>query len=189
MPTPEHIIGIIGTAGAGKSYASTYIVEQYDAEKITFSDYLTHVLQKMALDRSRENMIKLSVILRKEFGEEILSHAVAADALRSPKRIVLIDGIRRVEDLAAFKSLPNFTFIAVDADPKLRFERMKGRHEKTDDAEMTWEAFQKTAQAPTEVTIPETMKYADYTIMNDGTLEEYQEALDDIMKRLGIEKK
>ncbi|MBD3251486.1 AAA family ATPase [Candidatus Uhrbacteria bacterium] len=186
---PTHLLGLVGTPGAGKSHAADYIIEQYGGEHIKFSEYLSHVLHRMSLAKSRENMIKLSVILRKEFGEDIFSHAVAADALQSDRDVVLIDGIRRVEDLAAFKALPNFKLIAINADPNVRYERIRGRKEKTDDSEITWEQFLKTEQAPTEVTIPETMTYANFTIMNNGSVEDYEKQIDDIMKELDIKKR
>jgi dephospho-CoA kinase len=184
--SPTRIIGLVGTAGAGKSHAADYIMKRYGGEHIKFSDCLSHILDKLALKKSRDNMIKLSVILRKEFGEDIMSHAVAADALTSGEPIVLIDGIRRVEDLAAFRALPNFTLLAINADPKIRFERERKRREKTDDAELTWEKFQEIERAPTEVTIPEVMAYANDTIVNEGTREEYERKIDEIMAELGI---
>jgi dephospho-CoA kinase len=187
--SPKHLIGLVGTPGAGKSFASEYIIKRYGGEHIKFSDCLTHILHTLSLEKSRENMIKLSVILRREFGEDIMSHAVASDALTSKEDIVLIDGTRRVEDLAAFRALPNFRMIAINADPKIRYERIGRRREKTDDAELTWEEFQQTEQAPTEVTIPEVMAFANYTIMNEGTQEEYEKKIDDIMADLGIPKK
>lgn len=189
MPVPTYLIGLVGTPGTGKSYASEYIMERYGGEHIKFSDCLAHILHKLSLEKSRENMIKLSVILRKEFGEDIMSHAVASDALTSKQSIVLIDGIRRVEDLAAFKALPSFKLIAINADPKIRFKRIKDRREKSDDAELTWEEFQQTERAPTEVTIPEVMTHADYVIMNEGTKEDYEKKIDDIIADLDVPKK
>ena len=186
---PSHIIGLVGTPGAGKSFVSDYILENYGGEHVKFSDFLSHVLKKMALEKSRENMIKLSVTLRNEFGDELLSHAVASEAVRSEKDIVLVDGIRRIGDLAAFSPLPAFKLIAINADPKIRYERMKGRGEKAGETNMTWEEFETTEKAPTEITIPETMTRADYSIMNNGTAEELKEEIDKVMKEIGISKK
>jgi dephospho-CoA kinase len=182
------ILGLVGTPGAGKSAVTDYIMKTYGGSQYRFSDYLSHVLQKMNIEKSRENMIKLSVILRKEFGEDLLSHAVASDAVRSTGELTLVDGIRRPEDLAAFRPLPNFKLIAINADAKIRYERMKHRGEKVGETNMTWEEFEATEKASTEVTIPEAMTFADFVIMNDGTLEEVHAKIDDIMKELGIPK-
>jgi dephospho-CoA kinase len=185
----SQIIGLVGTPGSGKSAVTDYIIQNYGGEHFRFSDYLAHVLQKMNLQKTRENMIKLSVILRKEFGEDLFSHAVACDAVRSEAPLVLVDGIRRPGDLTAFRPLPEFKLIAVNADPKIRFERMKHRGEKVDENNMTWEEFEATEKAPTEITIPETMTFANYVIMNDGSVEELHTRIDEIMKEIGIEKK
>lgn len=182
------ILGLVGTPGSGKSAVAEYIIANYGGEQFRFSDYLSHVLKKMNLEKSRENMIKLSVILRKEFGEDLFSHAVASDAVRSDSGLVLVDGIRRPEDLAAFRPLPNFQLIAVNADAKLRYERMKNRGEKTGETNMTWEEFETTEKAPTEITIPETMTFANHVVMNDGSVEELHAKIDDIMKVIGLKK-
>jgi len=186
---PKHIIGIVGTQGSGKNYISEYIMSKYGGDHFTFSNFLSHVLAKMNIPKSRENMIKLSVGLRNEFGDDLFSHAIASEALRSEAEIVLIDGIRRVGDLTAFRPMPNFTLIAVNADPKLRFERMKKRGEKAGESDMSWEKFEAEEVAPTEVTIPETMTYANHVIMNDGTKEELEMRIDEVMKEIGIGKK
>lgn len=186
---PNHIIGIVGTQGSGKNYISEYVIAHYGGDHLTFSDFLSHVLAKMNLPKSRENMIKLSVSLRNEFGDDLLSHAIAAEALRSEADLVLVDGIRRLGDLTAFRPMPNFTLIAVNADPKLRFERMKKRGEKAGESDMSWEQFEAEEKAPTEVTIPESMTYANHVIMNDGTKEDLEARIDEVMKAIGIGKK
>jgi len=186
--SPTFIIGLVGTPGSGKGAVTDYILKNYGGTQFRFSDFLSHVLQKMNLETSRENMIRLSVVLRNEFGDDLLSHAIAAEALRAEMPLVLVDGIRRTGDLAAFRPLPNFRLIAVNADPKLRFERMKHRGEKAGESDMTWEEFLQEEQAPTEVTIPETMTYANHVVMNDGSLEDLHASVDGIMKEIGIEK-
>jgi dephospho-CoA kinase len=186
---PNHILGIVGTQGSGKNYISEYVIAHYGGDHFTFSDFLAHILAKMNVPKSRDNMIKLSVSLRGEFGDDLLSHAIAAEALRSEADIVLVDGIRRTGDLTAFRPMPNFTLIGVNADPKLRFERMKKRGEKAGETDMTWEQFEATEKAPTEITIPETMTFASHVIMNDGTKEELEARIDEVMKEIGIERK
>lgn len=186
--SPSIIIGLVGTPGSGKSALTEYINKAYGGVQFRFSDFLLHVLKKMNLETTRDNMIRLSVSLRNEFGEDLLSHAIAAEALQSGESLVLVDGIRRPGDLTAFRPLPNFRLIAVNADPKLRFERIKRRGEKAGEMDMSWESFLNEEKAPTEVTIPEAMTFANYVVMNDGSLEELHAKVDEIMKEIGIEK-
>ncbi len=52
---------------------------------------------------------------------------------------------------------------------------------------MTWERFQAEEHAPTEVTIPGVMARAWKTIKNEGTKEEFEEAVRDMMQELGFD--
>lgn len=186
---PNHIIGLIGTNASGKSFLSDYIVQNYGGVHVKFSEYLANVLKAMNMEGSKQNMIKLSIAIRNEFGEETLSHAVANDVEHMDADLVIVDGIRRVGDLARFKAMDQFTLIGIDADPKLRFERMRGRSEKSDDQETTWESFMEKEKAPTEVTIPEVMKLVDHQIDNNGSKTELEQKIDQIMAEIGISKK
>lgn len=189
MPSPTHIIGLVGTSASGKSHAADYIVRNYGGKHVKFSDYLGRVIEALNLERTKENMIKMSIALRNEFGEETLSHTVWSDASHMSEPLVLVDGIRRVGDLANFKAQKNFKLIGIDADPELRFDRMKSRMgDKTDDAATTWESFLVKESAPTEVTIPEVMRLADYSLENNGSVAELEEKIDAIMKEIGVPK-
>ena len=187
---PKFIIGLVGTNASGKGYVSEYIVKNYGGIQITFSGYLARVLDAMNLERTKENLIKMSVALRREFGEETFSHTVSTDAIHSDQEIVVVDGIRRIGDLANFKPLSEFKLIGIDADPKIRFERMKARvGDKKDDATTTWETFQKKETAPTEVTIPEVIKLVDFQIDNSGTVQDLEKKIDEVMKDIGVPKR
>ncbi|GMU25255.1 AAA family ATPase [Patescibacteria group bacterium] len=183
-----YIIGLIGTNASGKTYAADYIVRTYGGVHITFSDYLARALEAMNMEKSKQNMIKMSIAIRKEFGEEALSRAVAHDVERMEEQLMLVDGIRRTGDLERFKTMKRFRLVGIDADPKIRFTRMRGRREKSDDRNTAWEEFLEKENAPTEITIPEVMKQADYRIDNNGTTKELEQKIDGILADLGIQK-
>lgn len=183
---PKLIIGLVGQAGCGKGTAADLLRKDYGAGYIRFSGILGQLLDILGIEKSRDSLIKVSNALRHEFGEDILSYAVERAALGAPEDIVVVDGIRRLEDIVALEPLPHFKLVAIDVDPKLRFERMKKRGEKTGEADMTWEQFQKEEQAPTEVTIPTVMQRAWKTIKNEGSREEFETEVRTLMKKLGF---
>jgi dephospho-CoA kinase len=168
---PSLIIGLVGQAGCGKGTAADFLQKEYGAGYVRFSAILGSILDALALEKSREEFIRISEVLRKEFGEDVLSHAIARQVLMSDKDIIVIDGIRRLEDIVAFEPLPQFALVAIDAPAELRFERMKKRGEKATESTMTWEQFQHEEDAPTERTIPEVMARATVTFDNSGTQE------------------
>jgi dephospho-CoA kinase len=184
---PTLILGLTGLAGCGKGTIAAYLQKRYGAELFKFSTYLSRVLDVMALEHSRDNMIRLSETLRQTFGDNALSHAVARDALASSSQIVVVDGIRRMTDIEGpLASLEAFRLTAVVADPRTRYQRLTSRTEKTDEHGMTWDAFLAQEQRPTEITIPETMAEATLTIENNGTAEELEQTLDKLMSKSGI---
>lgn len=131
----------------------------------------------------------MSGAVRQAFGEDALSYAVEKACLNAAEDIVVLDGIRRLQDIIALEPLPHFKLIAIEVDPKLRFERMKKRGEKASESTMTWERFQAEEHATTEVTIPEVMARAWKTIKNEGTKEDFEEAVQDMMRELGFDPK
>jgi len=179
------IIGLTGQAGSGKGTVGAYLRDQYGASFLTFSSSLRKTLETLALEPSRDNMIKLSEALRTAFGEDVLSRAIARDALASAAPVVVVDGIRRVDDIiTTLQSLPNFHLVAVEADPRVRYERLTQRGEKSDETTMTWEDFLANEQRSTEQTIPAVMAQASIHLRNDGTLEEIQQQTDKMMQRI-----
>ena len=100
--------------------------------------------------------------------------------------IIIIDGIRRVEDIVALEPSPMFTLLAIDVPAPLRYERIKGRGEKIGEQNTTWEQFLNDENAPTEITIPEVMARASKTISNTGSREEFEKSIRSLMQELGF---
>lgn len=180
---PNLIIGLVGTAGSGKSHVATCLRERYGGRIFKFSEYLSQVLDILAIPKSRDNLIKLSIALRNEFGENALAYAVARGVMAKGTTLAIVDGIRRVDDVAPLEPLPNFVLVAIDADPRLRFERMKRRGEKAGESLLTWEQFMMEEKAPTEITIPQVIARATVRLTNEGTVAELEKKIDDLMNQ------
>jgi dephospho-CoA kinase len=183
---PHLILGLTGQIGSGKGHICDYLIRRYGAQMFKFSTYLSRSLEVMGLENSRDNLIRMSEALRKTFGEDALSHALAIDASKSMAPLAVVDGIRRPEDLVGLEPLPNFKLAAVDADAKTRYGRIANRGEKTDEAAMSWDDFLAVEKRSTEVTVPATMARATLHIENNGTPEELEAHLDALMAELGI---
>lgn len=180
------IIGLVGQAGCGKGTMADLLQTEYGAGYFRFSAILSGILDRLALEKTREHFTALSETLRKTFGEDVLSYAIANEALHAPQDVVILDGIRRVEDIVGLEPLPLFKLVAIDADPKLRYERMKNRGEKASEKNFTWEQFLAEEQLPTEVTIPFVMKRATKTLTNNGSREEFETTVHGFMSELGF---
>ncbi|MBM3204833.1 hypothetical protein FJZ48_02530 [Candidatus Uhrbacteria bacterium] len=183
---PKLILGFVGQAGCGKGTAADILREKYKAGYYRFSAILGDLLTRLSLEKTRDNLIKISEMVRQGFGEDVLSYAIQNDSVHAKEDIVVIDGIRRLEDIAALEPLPNFKLVAISVPAELRYERMKGRGEKADETTMTWEKFLENEQRSTEITIPAVMERASVTLSNAGTQEEFLSAVDGMMKHFGF---
>lgn len=180
------ILGLVGQAGCGKGTMADLLVKEYRASYFRFSNILGDVLKRLSLEKTRDNLIKISGALRQTFGEDILSYVLEKDAILAPEDIVVVDGIRRMEDIVALEPSPRFKLVAIDADPKLRFKRMKKRGEKAGESDMTWEQFLAEEARETEMTIPSVMARAAITLPNNGTREEFETQVRGLMSELGF---
>ena len=178
------IIGLVGQAGCGKGTMADFLQAEYGAGYFRFSAMIGDILNRLAIEKTRENFTAMSNTLRQAFGEDVFSYAIERDALNAPQTITVIDGIRRVEDIVALEPLPLFKLVAIDADPKLRYERMKARGEKASERNFTWEQFLAEEQLATEITIPFVMKRAWKTLTNNGTREELEDKVRALMTEL-----
>jgi dephospho-CoA kinase len=180
------VIGIVGRKGSGKGTTAKILGERYGAKTFRFSGILSDILERLDLEKTHDNMIQMSIILRLQFGEDTLKRAMIADILKSDAQIIIIDGIRRLGDIEHLDELGNFHILNVIAPVEIRYERMTGRGEKVGENNMTYEEFKILNEAPTEVTIADVEAKAWKVIDNKGTMDELTAQLDAIMAELGI---
>jgi dephospho-CoA kinase len=178
------ILGIAGEMGSGKEAASRHLVSTYHASAHNFSQILNDVLNRLNLEITRENQAPLSLVLRKTFGEDILAKVMYHDSVEDIADIVVVQGIRRVEDMTFLKQLPNFKFLYINADMDIRFERVGKRREKANDGTMSFEQFEASHQYETEQTILDLKNYADIVIDNNGSYSELYKQIDEIVKQI-----
>ena len=141
------------------------------------------VLNRVDLPVSRDNLIKISTVLRQNFGEDLLAKAIAKDASNLKADIVVIDGMRRMSDIGHLINLPNFILISVEAKPEVRYERLVKRNENIGDAEKSFEEFLADHKKETEITIPEVMSHAKEVINNDGSFDDLIKQTDLIVEK------
>lgn len=178
------IIGVAGEIASGKDTVGKYIAEKYGALPLRFSQPLRDILDRVGLEQNRENMAKLSLYLRKAFGEDILSRSILIEAEKSPKSLVVVDGARRLPDIIHMETDEHFYFAYVEASSERRYERLIKRRQNVDDATKTPVQFEKDAKLETELQISDLKARADFIINNDGTLEELYAQVDKVVEEL-----
>lgn len=176
------ILGIAGEMGSGKGTIAKYLTLEHAGNTHRFSTILRDVLDRIHVEQSRDNLQSLSTILRKKFGEDILAKAIYHDTQKDGKNLVIIDGVRRMSDIAYLRELSYFKLIYVKAEIEKRYERIAKRGENSDDGKKTFEEFKKDQEKESESQINNLMDYADYIIDNNGTFEDLYKQIDDIIE-------
>jgi dephospho-CoA kinase len=184
MPNNNIIIGIVGEIASGKGTAAEYIKEKYAGTIFKFSTVMRDVLSRLYLPQTRENLQMISLALRQTFGQDLFAKTMARDAAASTSEVTIIDGIRRPSDISELAKLSSFHLITIAADEKTRYERVKERNENANDAEKTWEQFQKESMADTEVTIRTIAPAAEFTIENNNDRETLYQAIDAVIAKI-----
>jgi dephospho-CoA kinase len=144
---------------------------------------LRDAADRFYLPHTRDNLIKISEFFRQTFGEDIMAKTMAKDVQNDTNPVVVVEGIRRMADIAYLQQFPNFVLIEIFADMETRFNRITARRENPDDATKTFDQFASDHQRSTEITIPEVLTHATERIDNNGTSESLHAALDALVQK------
>ncbi len=177
------VIGLVGEMASGKGTSAEYIKRKYKASDYRFSDILRDILKQLFLENSRYNMASLSLCLRKTFGEDVLDKTIAEKIKKDNNKIIVVDGIRRKEDMNYLKRIPGFRLVYIETDLKIAYQRIRKRKENIGDFNKTWKEFQKEHQLETEKNISKIKKEADIIINNNKDKKNLYKQLDEIISK------
>ena len=145
---PE-IIGISGTNGAGKDTLAALRHEKEGAEHVSFSDILRRELVARGTPLERENLMNLSRQWRDESGDcgvlatRTFQRYLGDKAVTSTLSGLSIVSVRHPDEARRIKEA-NGKIFWIDADPKLRYERIQsGGRNRIDDRK----SFEKPAKS------------------------------------------
>ncbi|MFA7245117.1 MAG: AAA family ATPase [Candidatus Magasanikbacteria bacterium] len=179
------ILGFVGDLASGKGTLAKYLQEKYNCNTYRFSNMLRDVLDRIYVEKNRENMQLVSKVLRENFGQDVMSNVIAKDVVGDKNELVVVDGIRRPTDITYLQNLEGFHLIYITADVKTRWQRMVNRQENPDEKDKTFEQFLLDEQAEADMLIKELGSKAEKTINNDGTIEELYNKIENILESYG----
>lgn len=182
-----YIIGLTGRNAAGKGTVANLLKER-SFEYHSLSDTLRDELRKRGVEESRDELIRVGNELRSSGGSGILADLMIENVSTSANHIV--DSIRNPSEVDSLnRKYPNHEFylISVDADPEIRFQRLKTRGRIGDSS--TWEQFLhqealEESDDPSKQQLLLTMKKADFSLDNSGTIEQLENQIDKIFEGL-----
>ena len=172
------ILGLVGERGSGKGTFASVVSQVLgpDVAHFRFSTVLSETLRIWGLPHTTENLQKIANAVAQQFGEAALAEALKKRVVQCTARVVIIDGVRRVPDELLVRSFPEAKLVYITAPLSARHNRVQNRQEKSDD-QHALELFVTIGQAANESLIPEIGKRADHTLLNEGTFDDFVQAI------------
>ncbi|MDD3738734.1 MAG: AAA family ATPase [Lentimicrobiaceae bacterium] len=169
------IIGITGTIGAGKGVIVDYLINKYNFNHFSVRQFLIQEIKKRNMEVNRDSMVVVANELRTLNSPSYITDQLYKQAAQLNQNAV-IESIRTPGEVTSLRKLGEFILFAVDADPKIRYNRIVLRNSETDN--ISYETFlqneerEMSSDNPNEQNIKKCMQMADHHFYNDSTLNE-----------------
>ncbi len=177
------LVVVAGMPGAGKSIIAD-TARRLGIPVYNMGDVIREETLKTFGIITPDTMRETSRLVREKYGKTYVAEKTL-EKIKENNGIVLIDGVRSLEEVEVFRRKGRVIIVAIHASPKTRFRRLLRRRRAGDPT--TWEEFVKRDMVELGFGLGNVIALADYMIVNEGTLlEAYREAeriLLTVMKR------
>lgn len=163
------IVAITGMPGAGKSTAAQALFKE-GWKRVVMGDVIREETKRRGLEPDAKNTGEVMKRLRSERGEAAVADLCLQAIAKAGAEKVVVDGIRSVAEVEAFRRKADVMLVAIDASPSRRFELLRERG-RSDDP-LTREMFEERDLRELGVGIGEAIALADVTISNERTTPE-----------------
>lgn len=173
------IVAIVGMCGSGKSIASAYL-ENIGYKKVYFGGVTMDKLKEEGLEVTPDNEKMMRERLRKDMGMGAYAIVLLPKIKDLAKESdVVLDGLYSWDELKILQKEFNLTTIAIVVDKQLRYDRLSKRIERPFQRE---EAIKRDITEIENIAKAGPIAYADYYIFNNGTIDDFYNRLENILK-------
>ncbi|ANF22156.1 dephospho-CoA kinase [Thermococcus piezophilus] len=180
------IIIVTGMPGSGKSKI-VWEFARRGIPHVSMGDVVREEAERRGIPKTKEGMAKVSIRLRQELGQNAVAKLTVPKVreLLEKHRVVIIDGVRSLDEIGTFRSAfpdEEIVIFAVHTPPRQRFKRLRERG-RSDDPQ-SWEDFEERDWKELKFGIGNVIAMADYMIVNDGPKEEYEKKVKELVERI-----
>lgn len=180
------ILGISGTIGAGKGTAVSYLIKKYGFTHFSARNFLLEQIRKEGLPSTRDVMYSVANKLRLQHSPSYIIECLYTQA-KERGGYAVIESVRTIGE-ANFLKEHSARILAIDADHKVRYRRIKQRGLSTD--HVSFEEFSAQEEAemnntdPNKQNISGVIKMADFLIDNNFSYKDFSNKLEKVYTSL-----
>ena len=180
------IIGITGTLGAGKGTIVDYLIQHYGYKHYSVRGYLTEEAKRRGMEINRDTFVVVANDLREKHGPSYITDELYKQAEAAGSNAI-IESIRTPGEVESLRKNEHFLLFAVDADPKIRYERVVNRNSETD--HVSYETFIENEQRemsstdPAHQNVGRCMEMADFVFHDNGDFEDLYRQVEEVLSK------
>ena len=176
------LIAVVGMCGSGKSIA-TDILEKKGWTKIYFGVVTYKKMAEEGIERTPDSERIFREKLREKYGPECYAKLLLPDIEEAlEKGNVVLDGLYSWYEYKFLidKFKDRLKLVCIVADKNIRYDRISKRPERPFDRE---KAIERDLSEIENLYKGGPIAYADYYVFNNGSLDEYEKRLEEILKQ------
>lgn len=180
------IVGLAGTNGSGKDTVAQILAEDYGFFVVSATEMLEDELKKRGLVFERENKRKVGNEWRERYGLSAIVDKAIEQAKANDVDKLVVGSLRHPAEAEKVKEL-NGVVVWVDAEPKVRYDRLQSNNRGRVEDNKTFEQFLQEEQDEmhgneSELSGSGVKKLSDIFVENNGTRQELVEQIKSQLK-------
>lgn len=164
------LIAFVGMPASGKGVVAD-VVKEMGYPVVNMGDFIREEVKRLGLELTDENLGNTGTRLRQKDGPSAIARLTILKLRRTNTNFAVIDGVRNIEEVDLFKKEfgDDFLLINIESSREDRLARIRKRG-RADDRLMDEERLRIRDERELGWGMGESIKNADLTIVNDGTL-------------------
>ena len=181
------IIGITGTIGAGKGTIVDYLIDHHHFRHYSVRGFLLEEIERRGLEHNRDSMVAVANDLRARYCPSYIIDCLYEEAAKSGENCI-IESIRTPGEIESLGKKGDFTLFAIDADTRLRYDRIVLRDSETD--HISYETFldnekrEMDSVDPSKQNLRKCIELSDHIFFNNGSREELYYEIEKVITKI-----